>query len=166
MRATRKPGAQRHKKSRRAPAAVTTAPSTLTATAETATPMTAPPTADSTSWTAAARAGGAEDQRLLARLAQRQRALSQVAGVLGQLQATSTAEQRASTEAQKEAEDATRRAERDATLRAAAEQKADRVWSAAEAQAIDIPNNNISTDVTAFDEANIITTNNFNSLFF
>ena len=88
--------------------------------------MTAPPTADSTSWTAAARAGGAEDQRLLARLAQRQRALSQVAGVLGQLQATSTAEQRASTEAQKEAEDATRRAERDATLRAAAEQKADR----------------------------------------
>ena len=88
--------------------------------------MTAPPTNDSTSWTAAARAGGAEDQRLLARLAQRQRALSQVAGVLGQLQATSTAEQRASTEAQKEAEDATRRAERDATLRAAAEQKADR----------------------------------------
>ena len=71
--------------------------------------MTAPPTADSTSWTAAARAGGAEDPRLLARLAQRQRALSQVAGILGQLQATSTAEQRASTEAQKEAEDATRR---------------------------------------------------------
>ena len=57
----------------------------------------------------AARAGGTEDQRLPARLAQRQRALSQVAGVLGQLQATSTAEQRASTEAQREAEDATRR---------------------------------------------------------
>ena len=94
MRATRKPGAQRHKK-RAGRAAVQAAPSTLTATTEatTATPMTAPPTADSTSWTAAARAGGAEDQRLLARLAQRQRALSQVAGVLGQLQATSTAEQ-------------------------------------------------------------------------
>ena len=121
MRGTRKPGALRQKK-RRAAAAP---PPGSTATAPTPGAATTATAASDDTWTSAAQTGAAEDQRLLARLAQRQRALSQVAGVLGQLQATSTADQRASTEAHKEAEDATRRAERDATLRAAAEQKLD-----------------------------------------
>ena len=62
----------------------------------------------------------ASDDLLLARLAKRQRALSAVAGVLGQLRATEVAEGHASRRAAAGEREAKRDSERDAALRHAA----------------------------------------------